>query len=93
MKITVRFYGIAHDYTGVREWKPDLDMGAKIEDLLGEIIVEFPKLRELVLEEDDSFRDYLAVSVNNMDILGLDGNKTALNEGDVVFIMPPIGGG
>jgi len=93
LKITVRFYGIAHDYTGVREWKPDLDLGAKIEDLLKEIVVEFPKLRELVFEEYNSFRDYLAVSVNNVDILGLEGIKTALNEGDVVFIMPPIGGG
>ncbi len=93
MKITVRFYGIAHDYTEVREWNPDLDEGTRIDALLEKIVMEFPKLRELVFEEDGSFRDYLAVSVNNVDILGLEGISTVLNEGNMVFIMPPIGGG
>jgi molybdopterin converting factor small subunit len=37
--------------------------------------------------------EYLVVSINNVDILGLDGVNTVLSKGDMVFVMPPIGGG
>ena len=93
MKIAVRFYGVAYENTGVREWSPCLHQGANIIDLLDETVKRFPTLRDLVFDDDNSFRDYLAVSVNNVDILGLEGTSTVLSDGDVVFIMPPIGGG
>ena len=93
MNITVRFYGIAYDITGVREWSPVLNGDAMILDLLGKTVEEFPDLRDLVYNEGEVYREYLAISINNVDILGLDGMDTVLSEGDVVFIMPPIGGG
>ena len=93
MKITVRFYGIAYDYTGLREWKPELEFGANILDLMKNIVLEFPKLRDLVYDDTGDYIEYLAVSINNVDILGLNGVNTLLSEGDVVFVMPPIGGG
>lgn len=92
MNIKVRFYGVAYEHIGVREWYPELLEGSKIEDLLDLLVNEFPALQEMVYDED-AFRDYLAISVNNVDILGLEGTRTVLRDGDVVFIMPPIGGG
>ena len=93
MKITVRFYGIAHDYTDVREWSPEMENDAVVMDLLREIVTEFPALRDLVYDEKGAYWEYLAVSINNVDILGLNGTNTPLREGDMVFVMPPIGGG
>ena len=92
MKITVRFYGVAHDTTGTREWQPELPEGSKVIDMLDLIVETYPSLTELVYDEA-GFRDYLAVSINNIDILGLSGVETILHEGDLVFVMPPIGGG
>ena len=92
MNIKVRFYGVAYEQTGVREWYPALQGGSNLEDLLDLMIVEYPELKEMVFDED-VFRDYLAISINNVDILGLDGSHTVLKDGDVVFVMPPIGGG
>jgi molybdopterin synthase sulfur carrier subunit len=93
LKITVRFYGVAYDNTGIREWHPELTIDASIGDLLNRIVDSFPELNELIYDEDGSIRDYLAISVNNVDIQGLKGADTLLREEDTVFVMPPIGGG
>lgn len=93
MKITVRFYGIAFDNTGVREWYPELGSGARVIDLLGKMVEDYPKLSNLVYDESGAPREYLSISVNNVDILGLMGVNTPLQEEDIVLVMPPIGGG
>ena len=92
MNIKVRFYGVAYEQTGVREWYPELLDGSMVEDLLDLLVGEHPELQEMVFDEA-VFRDYLAISINNVDILGLEGVHTVLKDGDVVFVMPPIGGG
>ena len=92
MNIKVRFYGVAFEKTGVREWYPAIRGGSKVEDLLDLMVGEYPELQEMVFDED-VFRDYLAISINNVDILGLHGVHTVLKDGDIVFVMPPIGGG
>jgi len=92
LNIKVRFYGVAYEQTGVRKWYPDLPEGSNVEDLLDLMVGEYPELQEMVFDEN-VFRDYLAISINNVDILGLDGVHTVLKDCDVVFVMPPIGGG
>ena len=93
MKITVRYYGIAYEYTEIREGSQKMKNDAVVMDLLREIVDEFPALRDLVFDENGEYMNYLAVSINNMDILGLDGVNTPLSDGDMIFVMPPIGGG
>ena len=91
--ITVRFYGIAYEYTEIREWSHKMKNGAVVMELLRKIVDEFPALRDIVFDENGVYMNYLAVSINNVDILGLDGMNTVLSDGDMVFVMPPIGGG
>ena len=93
LKITVRFYGVAYDSTGVREWSPELAHGATIMDLMRKMTEEYPKLSSLVYDENGTIIEYLSISVNNVDILGLKGFNTELHESDLVLVMPPIGGG
>jgi MoaD family protein len=92
LKITIRFYGIAYENAGIREWSFELNEGSIVEDLLWVIVKEFPELNYLIFDKGTVI-EYLAISINNRDIQGLDGINTRLNEGDRVFIMPPIGGG
>jgi len=93
LKITVRFYGVAYDNTGVREWTPELNAGGRVIDLLKRIVEEYPKLSGLVFDENGAPIEYLSVAVNNVDILGLKGFNTELDDSDTVLVMPPIGGG
>ena len=66
---------------------------AVVLDLLRKIVEVFPALRDLVFDENGVYMEYLVVSINNVDIHGLDGVNTVLSERDMVFVMPPIGGG
>ena len=93
LKITIRFYGVAYYNTGTREWSKELINDSTIRTLLRFIVDEYPKLSGLVYDEKGAPQDYLAFSVNNVDIQGLDGWDTVLSDGDTVFVMPPIGGG
>ena len=93
MNICVRFYGIAYDYTKVREWHPELDEIVDVSQLLKMIIEYFPDMKELIYDKQEKIRDYLGISINNKDIKAINGYKTQLKDGDLVFITPPIGGG
>jgi len=93
LKITVRFYGVAYDSSGLREWSPELAQGATIMDLMRKMTDKYSKLSSLVYDEKKMLIEYLSISVNNVDILGLKGFNTELHESDVVLVMPPIGGG
>jgi molybdopterin converting factor small subunit len=50
-------------------------------------------MKSLILDKEGKLSNYLSLAVNNVDILGLNGSETVLLEGDIVFVMPPIGGG
>lgn len=93
MRITVRFYGIAYENTGIREWRPELKEKSTIGTLLRFIAEQFPPMKSQVLDKEGKLSNYLSLAVNNVDILGLNGFETVLFEGDIVFVMPPIGGG
>ena len=93
MNVKVRFYGMVHDEVGTREWVLELVEGSTVNDLLLILVDRHPSLSNLVYDEEGVFREYLEVAVNQTDIIGLNGLETALNEGDIVLIMPPIGGG
>jgi MoaD family protein len=93
LRITVRFYGIVFDNTNVREWSPEIKDAVTISELLTIIVENYPSLNDLVFDTDGLIRDYLVFSVNNEDIQGLNGIDTILEDGDTVFVMPPIGGG
>ncbi len=93
MNVRVRFYGMVHDEVGTREWVLELIEGSTVNDLLSILVERHPSLSNLVYDYEGVFRKYLEVAVNQTDIIGLNGLETALNEGDTVLIMPPIGGG
>ena len=84
---------MAYDEVGTRELALELAEGSTVDDLLSIIVKQYPDLNNLVYDEEGVFREYLEVAVNKTDIIGLDGLKTGLSEGDTVLIMPPIGGG
>ena len=93
MNVRVRFYGMVYDEVGTREWEMELGRASTVNTLLSILVERHPPLSGLVFDDEGVFREYLEVAVNHTDIIGLNGLETVLNEGDVVLIMPPIGGG
>lgn len=75
---------------GAAEVQADADtVGGVIDDLER----QYPGMRDRLLEEGGEIRRFINIYVNQEDIRFLDGDKTALKQGDEVSIVPAIAGG
>jgi molybdopterin synthase sulfur carrier subunit len=64
-----------------------------VADLVEDLERQFPGLRERLVDEGGDLRRFINIYVNEEDIRFLQGQKTALKEGDQVSIVPAIAGG
>jgi molybdopterin synthase sulfur carrier subunit len=90
-KVTVRMFTSLRALTGIRETKLDAEIVQEVIDILSNQFGD--KFRKMVLEPDGSLKSYFHVLVNGRHVRLQQGLQTPLNEGDVVAIFPPIGGG
>ena len=67
--------------------------GDTIDDLVQDLERQFPGLRERLMDEGGELRRFINLYLNEEDIRFLQGQKTALKEGDTVSIVPAIAGG
>ena len=81
MKVTVRFFALYRERTGVSERSWQLPDGATLADLLGEIRRAYPGLAppdvEIVTAVNEEYAD----------------GGVALRDGDEVALIPPVSGG
>jgi molybdopterin synthase sulfur carrier subunit len=66
---------------------------ATIGDAIKELQSRFPGIEERLVDEKGEVRRFVNVYVNEEDIRFLQGNKTALKDGDEISIIPAIAGG
>ena len=64
-----------------------------IQETLGELTVNFPDLKKHLLDEHGKIRSYVNIFIGDNDIRDLEQEKTAVQEGAVVSIVPAIAGG
>jgi len=81
MKISVLFFGVAHDLTGFDREQVEVAEGERVGDLRHRYEKRFPKLRELA--------GSLLTAVNQE----IAQPSLVLREGDEVAFMPPVSGG
>jgi len=94
MRVQVRYYAMARDVAGKRGEDVTLPGGSTVLDLI-HVLIDFygPAFKGYVYDGEGRLLDYLMFSVNDVNILSLEGFETALRDGDMVRVMPPIGGG
>lgn len=74
--------------------KDEVNISASnISVLIDELENQYPGLKARLCDETGEVRRFINLYVNNEDIRFLDGKETALNDGDVVSIIPAIAGG
>jgi molybdopterin synthase sulfur carrier subunit len=66
---------------------------ASIGQLIDEMENQYPGIKSRLCDESGNVRRFINLYVNNEDIRFLKGKETALNEGDIVSIIPAIAGG
>lgn len=67
--------------------------GATIAEVLNNLESQFTGIKERICEENGAPRRFINIYVNEEDIRFLDGENTAIKDGDEVSIIPAIAGG
>ena len=67
--------------------------GATIQEVLDNLDLSFPGIRERLCDDRGAIRKFVNLYLNDEDIRFMDGEKTALEDGDEVAIIPAIAGG
>jgi molybdopterin synthase sulfur carrier subunit len=67
--------------------------GATLREVLADLEARFQGMRRRLYDDDGKLRRFVNVYVNDEDVRFLQGEDTALSEGDEVSIVPAIAGG
>ena len=67
--------------------------GSTITEILNDLEAQFGGIKERICEENGAPRRFINIYVNEEDIRFLDGENSAVKEGDEISIIPAIAGG
>ena len=67
--------------------------GATIDGVVVELDAQFPGIRERLCDDSGAIRKFINFYLNDEDIRFMDGEKTVVQDGDEVAIIPAIAGG
>lgn len=94
MKFEVKFFTSLREITGKKTDEIQLQSGITVEELLTMLSEKYGKnFRQYVYDKKGKVKGFLSFLVNGKNINVLEGFGTKLKQGDVVAILPPVGGG
>ena len=93
MKITFRTFATYREVVGAREMEMDLPPGERIRGMLERLCQAHPGLRSHLFDAAGEFKSFNIVLKNGRSISSLQQLDTAIDEGDVIAVFPPVGGG
>ena len=67
--------------------------GATISEILNNLESQFAGIKERICDENGAPRRFINIYLNEEDIRFLEGESTAVKEGDEISIIPAIAGG
>ena len=67
--------------------------GKTVTELLGNLEQHYPGIKERICDQQGKLRRFVNVFVNEEDIRFMQGDQTAVKDGDDVSIIPAIAGG
>ena len=67
--------------------------GSTVLEVLDHLEQHFPGIRERLCDDRGAVRKFINLYLNDEDIRFMDGEKTALKDGDELAIIPAIAGG
>jgi len=67
--------------------------GSNVKSLVEDLEKKFPGIKDRICDETGKIRRFINIYVNEEDVRFLQGDETALKDGDEVSIIPAIAGG
>ena len=94
MKVEVKFFTSLREITGKKADEIQLQSVITVEELLTLLSGKYgEKFREYIYNKKGKVQDFLSFLVNGKNINVLQGFDTKLKQGDIIAIIPPVGGG
>ena len=91
MAVTVR---IPTPLRRLTQNQPEVEAeGDTIESLIENLETNYPGIKERICDESGNIRRFVNIYLNDEDIRFLDGNATAVKDGDEISVIPAIAGG
>ena len=90
-KVTVKLHGAFSEFAGgARSATVD---ATDVASALAALVERYPSLAERIRDEHGNIREHLSIFANEEEIRYLDGERSALREGDTVHLVPAVSGG
>ena len=94
IKVKVRFFTRLRELVGKREVELEFKEHITAADLLSFLDERYGSgFKNYIYGEDGKVRSFLQFLVNGKSVSALEGFETRLKNGDVIAIIPPVGGG
>ncbi len=93
MRVKVRYFTTLRELAGSSEEELELENGSTLADLLKKIAEKYGKKAKNYLFNKGKIDPSIYFLINGISARSLKGLETTLEEGDVIAIIPPIGGG
>ena len=94
MKVEVKFFTSLREITGKKVDELQIQNTITVNELVTILSEKYGKnFREYIYDKKGQLQGFLSFLVNGKNINILQGFDTKLQEGDVVAVLPPVGGG
>ena len=94
MKVEVKFFTSLREIAGKKVEQIQLQNTITVNELITVLSARYgKKFREYIYNKKGEVQGFLSFLVNGKNINTMQGFDTKLKNGDVVVILPPVGGG
>jgi len=93
VKVKAKIYGHLQNFFNQKEFEVELPDQSTLDNLITRIGEMYGKEKEMELRPRESAKFPLMIIVGNKDHRSLNGMNTSLQDGTVVYFMPPAVGG
>ncbi len=94
LEVEVKFYAMIREATGKKREVVELPEKSSVGNLMDLLVNRYGgDFKRYVYDDEKRVRDYLSFMINGINVNSLEGFETVLKNGDVLAILPPVGGG
>ena len=94
MKVDVKLYTMLREIAGKKSETVALPLKSTVRDLVDLLVERYGEaFSKYIYNNEKQIRSFHSYMLNGVNIKRLEGFETMLKEGDVLSILPPVGGG